>query len=112
MTKTTTKPKTTKINAPLLWKVQKAIIAEPLKFDLIVTDLAMPGMTGLDFAAEIRGDGADIPIVLTSGYLRPQDEEAAQRLGLREFVAKPATIDGLCRSIHAALSRGDRADPP
>jgi CheY-like chemotaxis protein len=87
---------------------------KPGDFDLVVTDLAMPGMSGLDLAREIRMVRVDVPILLTSGYLRPQDEDAARAVGICDFVAKPAATDTLCRAIHAALhprdaSRGDTA---
>ncbi len=83
----------------------KAFLAQPSAFDLVVTDLAMPGMTGLDFAREILRVRPEMPILLTSGYLRPQDEEVARRLGIREFIAKPAVIGTLSRSIQAALGQ-------
>jgi PAS domain S-box-containing protein len=84
----------------------------PSGFDLIITDLSMPGLTGLDLAAEILRCRSDVPIVLTSGYLRPQDEEVAERLGLHEFIAKPANLTTLSRSIHSALNPGDKAARP
>jgi CheY-like chemotaxis protein len=84
-----------------------AFHAQPMAFDVVVTDLTMPLMTGLDFATELLRLRPGLPIMLTSGYLRPQDEDAARRLGLRELIAKPATFDSLARAIHAALNRDD-----
>jgi CheY-like chemotaxis protein len=80
-----------------------AFHAQPSGFDVVITDLAMPGMNGLAFAAEIRRLGNDAPVIITSGYLRPQDIEAAQRLGIRELVRKPTSIDNLARSIQRTL---------
>ena len=87
----------------------KAFYEQPTGFDLIVTDLAMPGMSGLDLARKILHLRPEIPVLLTSGYLRPQDEEAARRVGICDFVAKPAIIDTLNRAIHAALERSNSA---
>jgi len=87
----------------------KAFYEQPAGFDLVVTDLAMPGMSGLDLARKILRLRPEIPVLLTSGYLRPHDEEAARRVGVCEFVAKPAVIDTLNRAIHAALHRRSTA---
>ena len=89
-----------------------AFRAQPSGFDLVVTDFAMPGMNGFELATEILRLRPGLPIVLTSGYLRPQEEEAARNLGFHEFIAKPATLDTLCHSIHAALNRDGTAAPP
>lgn len=89
-----------------------AFRAQPLAFDVVVTDLTMPGMTGFNFATELMRVRPDLPVLLTSGYLRPQDEETVRRLGLRDFIPKPATLDMLSRSIHAALSRDGMAGRP
>ena len=47
---------------------------EPQAFHAVVTDLSMPGMSGFDCAQELLETRPDIPIVLTSGYVRPEDE--------------------------------------
>lgn len=81
----------------------------PAEFDLIITDLAMPGLSGLELSAAVLRTRPGIPILITSGYLRQRDQEVAEAMGLRDFIAKPATIDVLTQSIKAALSRGDTA---
>lgn len=80
-----------------------AFRAQPSEFDLVVTDLAMPGMNGLEFAGEVRGLRSDVPVIITSGYLRPQDIEAAHRLGIHELLPKPTSLDQLARSIQRTL---------
>ncbi len=81
----------------------EAFRAQPQDFDLVITDLAMPGMSGLDFTAELRRIREDVPVLLTSGYLRPQDSETARRLGIREQLPKPATLEHLVQAIQRAL---------
>src|SRR5690349_8813729 len=46
----------------------EAFTAAPRQFDLIVTDMAMPGMSGIDFAERILAIRPDIPVLLASGY--------------------------------------------
>jgi CheY-like chemotaxis protein len=69
----------------------------PGDFDALVTDLAMPGMSGFDVVRRILEIRADLPIVMTSGYVRPEDQEAAQRLGVRGLIL-------LCKSATSKLA--------
>ncbi len=48
-----------------------AFAAAPDEFDLVVTDMAMPRMTGIDFAQQVLAIRPDIPVLLASGYVRP-----------------------------------------
>jgi nitrogen-specific signal transduction histidine kinase/ActR/RegA family two-component response regulator len=81
----------------------EAFRAQPSGFDIIVTDLTMPGLNGLDFAAEVLRLRPGMPVLLTTGYLRPQDAERARQLSLPEVVPKPATLDVLGQALSAAL---------
>ena len=71
----------------------------PDEFDLVVTDVSMPRMSGLELARELIALRANIPIIATSGYLRPEDEAKAEEVGIREFLLKPVTIDTLTRTL-------------
>jgi CheY-like chemotaxis protein len=77
--------------------------ALPQAFDLVLTDLAMPGLSGLDVARAVRAARPDIPVVLMSGYLRPEDARAAQEAGMRHIVLKPDLLDELGEVIHRVL---------
>jgi PAS domain S-box-containing protein len=68
---------------------------EPQSFDAVVTDLSMPGMSGFDCARELLEVRKDIPIVLTSGYVRAEDEAQALTAGICAVVPKPAALDQL-----------------
>lgn len=76
----------------------------PDEFDLVLTDLAMPGASGLELARTILGLRPDIPVLLATGYIEPADLEAAQRLGVREVILKPTTIDELGRTFQRVLA--------
>lgn len=65
----------------------------PSSYDAVITDLAMPQLSGFDLAKQLLAIRADIPIVMTSGYVRPEDQERALHMGLRDLILKPDTID-------------------
>lgn len=76
----------------------------PDEFDAMVTDLAMPGMSGFDLVQRIREIRPELPIVMTSGYVRPEDEEMAFELGVRSLVLKPNTVDELAPVLDRLLA--------
>jgi CheY-like chemotaxis protein len=76
----------------------------PADFDLVLTDLAMPGANGLELASAILSLRPDIPVLLATGYIDPDDLEAARRIGVREVILKPTTIDELGRIFHRVLA--------
>ena len=82
----------------------QAFRAAPDRFDAIVTDLSMPSMSGSELAAEILQLAPDKPIVLTSGYVKPEEREAALAAGVRELVLKPNTVEELGAVLHKLLS--------
>ena len=60
--------------------------------DLVVTDIVMRGMTGLDLTRKIREVGSDVPVVLLSGYAEFEYARNAIQLGVCEYVVKPLNI--------------------
>ena len=61
----------------------------PEQIDLVITDLQMPCLDGLELAAELRKINATLPIVLTSAAMFQMPSEKLQRLGIRDFLTKP-----------------------
>ncbi len=76
----------------------------PGEFDAVVTDLSMPGMSGFEFTEEIHRMRAEIPVLLTSGYLQADDQEKAEKLGIRETIQKPATAEKLAGALEKILA--------
>jgi CheY-like chemotaxis protein len=72
----------------------------PESFHLFITDLAMPGLSGFDVVREALSVRSDIPIIMTSGYLRPHDVERAQLLGIRALLLKPDSASDLAKAVH------------
>jgi PAS domain S-box-containing protein len=77
---------------------------DPRSFDVLVTDAAMSGMSGFDLARAIHRLRPELPIVMASGYLRAEDQEAALRIGIRELIVKPGADGDLGRALGRVLS--------
>jgi two-component system cell cycle sensor histidine kinase/response regulator CckA len=77
--------------------------AAPDAFDLVVVDLEMPGASGIDVARLMLAIRADIPIIITAGYVSPADEERATTCGVREVINKSATVEELCMAFGRVL---------
>jgi PAS domain S-box-containing protein len=76
---------------------------QPLTFDLVLTDLAMPGLTGRELAIEILRTRPDIPVILLTGLIEPKLREQLLQTGVRAVLTKPVTLGELSSSIAACL---------
>ncbi|MBI4793053.1 MAG: response regulator [Deltaproteobacteria bacterium] len=76
---------------------------QPGKFDLVITDQTMPGMTGVELSRRMLQIRPDIPIILCTGYSSTASESAAKSLGVKEFVFKPISIRHMARLIRKVL---------
>ena len=77
--------------------------SEPDQFDLIITDMTMPKMTGDKLAKEILGIRPEIPIILCSGYSDRIDAEKATAMGIRKYIEKPLDMSDFMISIRKVL---------
>lgn len=81
----------------------KAFQANPDNFDLIITDMTMPNMTGDQLAQKIMEIRTNIPIILCSGFSEKMSNEKAKSLGIKEFLMKPVLIKDLSITIRRVL---------
>jgi CheY-like chemotaxis protein len=81
----------------------KLFTDNPGRFDLIVTDQTMPGMTGLELARACMALRPDIRIVLATGFSHLVNPTAAREAGIRAMVMKPLTKGELARTARKAL---------
>jgi len=84
---------------------------DPEHYDLLLTDLTMPGMTGAELIESARVHRPDIPVILTSGYADALDAESRAALGVNAFLPKPYTRQQLAESVRTALHNTLRALP-
>ncbi len=79
------------------------------RIDAVLSDVVMPGMTGLDFLAGIRGQAPETPVILMSGQATLEMAVQATRLGALDFVEKPVGLDRLFLTLRNGL-RLDRLE--
>jgi CheY-like chemotaxis protein len=84
-------------------KALELFTANPEKFDLVITDMAMPKMTGVELAKECMGIRPDIAIILCTGFSEAVTEEEAKAMGIRAFLLKPIFKDKLALTITQVL---------
>ena len=77
-------------------------------FDLIVLDLNLPDMSGMEVLLAVRGGGADTPIMVLSGVAETHIKVAMLANGADDYVTKPFSRDELVARIHAVLRRSEK----
>jgi PAS domain S-box-containing protein len=77
--------------------------AEPSQYDLVITDLNMPGMTGIELAAALLSARPGLPVILLTGHLSTYTPEAVRGYGIRRVLAKPVDFATLAAEVDAAL---------
>jgi len=78
-------------------------ILQSQQFDLILSDVVMPGKTGMQLLEELKNSGLQTPIVLVSGQANIEMAVQATRLGALDFLEKPLTTDKLLLTVDNAL---------
>jgi|GEM_PF-942973 len=77
--------------------------SQPNKFDLIITDMTMPKMTGDLLAQEIRKIDPAVPIVLCTGFSAKMSDETARSIGISEYLLKPLALGKLAKTVRDLL---------
>jgi PAS domain S-box-containing protein len=84
--------------------------ANPGEVDLVITDMAMPKLTGQDLARAILAKRPDLPIILGTGYSEVINAERAKQLGIRAFFLKPLQEEELAGLVREVLDAGPGRD--
>ncbi len=77
----------------------------PDRFDMVITDLAMPNMPGIKLSAELTKIRPDIPVLLCTGFSETMSEEKAASLGINGFLLKPIVMKVLAQKIREVLDK-------
>lgn len=84
----------------------ETFLNQPDQFDIVITDLTMPGMTGIDLAQRILRVRPELPIILCTGYSNVVSEASAKAIGIREFVLKPLAMSSIAQLIRKVIDEG------
>jgi len=74
-------------------------------FDLVITDLKMPGISGMEALKKIKHDDPDIGIIMITGYSTTETAVEAMKLGAFDYLPKPFTPDELMTAVSKALEK-------
>ena len=88
----------------------RAIRNHPTGFDIVITDLNMPGLSGLELLRETHRLRPELPLILSSGYITEDLLQQTAALGIRHVLFKPTTLAELSEMLDRALS-GSASSP-
>ena len=77
--------------------------ANPDQFDLVITDMTMPKMTGDQLVREILRIRPDMPIIISTGFHEKIDQEKAKQVGIRQYIEKPINRSILAKVVREVL---------
>jgi PAS domain S-box-containing protein len=80
-----------------------ALLSAGARYDLLLTDQTMPGLTGMQLALAAHRLRPDLPIILSTGYADVPDAEQRAAVGIREVLMKPANLQDLAWAVRRAL---------
>lgn len=72
-------------------------------WDLLITDMAMPSMSGKELVQAVLAIRADLPVILCTGFSEQINSESAKKIGCREYLQKPVLMSTLCERISILL---------
>ncbi len=79
----------------------------PDEFDLVITDMTMPRITGIELSRELMQIRPDIPVILCTGFSELVTREKAMERGIREYIMKPILKGEMAKSIRRVLEKND-----
>lgn len=77
--------------------------SNPDAFDLFITDMTMPQMTGTKVAEKVKEIRSDIPVIICTGYSSIIDENKAKDLGVEGYISKPVSLLKIAKTIREVL---------
>ncbi len=92
-------------------KALEMFLGNPDAFDLVITDMTMPDMTGVELAHEILRFRPETPIILVTGYSDLITEKEALKMGIRRFLMKPLFLGDVAREVRAAIDKPQERVP-
>ncbi|MFH0783357.1 MAG: sigma-54 dependent transcriptional regulator [Pseudomonadota bacterium] len=85
---------------------QKALaILDNQQVDVIVSDIRMPGMTGIELLETVKRDFPDLPVIMITAFASPDDAVLAMKNGAFDYITKPFNVDEIKSVIESATSK-------
>ena len=78
---------------------------EPDIYDIVITDMTMPGMVGTELSKELKKIRAEIPVIICSGYSVDMDTDKTKSYDIQGFVTKPVLGNDLSKKIREILDQ-------
>jgi DNA-binding response OmpR family regulator len=73
------------------------------EIDIVLLDLGLPRMTGMDVIPKLREQNPDVNIVIATGYLEPEVKTELLRAGVKEYIHKPYLLNEVLEKLDAVL---------
>ena len=89
----------------------EALRRQPADYALLLTDQTMPGMKGIELAAEVRATAPRLPVVIMSGYFSRISPDKLAQIGQVALLSKPFTNDELARTVRRGLNPNGSGSP-
>lgn len=86
----------------------KAVLSDPDKYNLIITDMTMPKLTGDDLSQRILEIRPDMPIILCTGFSKKIDRNRANIIGIRDYIEKPLNRYKLSVTVRTVLDEHEQ----
>lgn len=80
---------------------------DPHRFDLLITDMTMPYMSGLQLAKAVMAIRKDFPVIICTGFSEQINADSARKMGLSGFLMKPFSIRDMAVAVQKALGKND-----
>ncbi len=87
-------------------------LAAPDDFDLVITDMTMPQMTGSELSQKLLALRPELPIIICTGFSEMLTEAKAKAMGIREYILKPVSRRDLAVIVRRVLNEGPRQEAP
>ncbi len=82
------------------------------QFDLLITDVRLPGMSGFDLVRRVKALGREMPVIMITAYSSNQGRKEAADLGVYRYFQKPLDTDSVLTAVHTALHGESVTLPP
>ncbi|ACN13480.1 putative aerobic respiration control sensor protein ArcB [Desulforapulum autotrophicum HRM2] len=90
----------------------RVFAANPGGFDLVVTDMTMPDMTGDNLAKKLTSMRPDIPIIICTGFSERMNKDLARKIGVKGFLMKPVIKSVMAKEVRRVLDEIDTTKKP